>query len=117
MENSQLVRKKSQGGMLIFELANNIRENMIMSIDEMDVIYHCVDVYDKHLAKHTKIKLGKMEKMAKERIKKLIREVRSKDVYNKRKALSDIIYIITNLESVKKWGNNNNDRYHLRNNL
>ena len=112
MENSQLVRKKSQGGMLIFELANDIRDKVRISFDEMDTIYHCVDVYDQHLAKHTKTKLGKMEQIAKRRIKKLTREVRNVkcDIHKKRKALSDIIYIITNLESVKKWGSDSNER-------
>ena len=106
MERNVLVRKRSQGGMLIFELTNDIREKMVISLNEIDLIYHCVDIYDIYLEKHSNETIGKLERISKNRIKRLLRSVRNIncDVNKKRKALSDVMYILTNLESVKKWG-------------
>ena len=101
--NESIIRK-SEGGMLIYELANQVRDESGLSFSDTDNVHECVDIYDTYLAKGTNKKLDKLEKMTKRRVKKIVIRARSiKDIYEKRKMLSTILYILSNLENIRKY--------------
>lgn len=101
-EISETILKKSEGGMLIYELANTVRRETGLRFDDTDKVHECVGIYDSYLSKNRNKCINKSEKITKSKIKRLIRDSRKiKDIYKRRETLWTIVYMLKTLELTK----------------